>query len=419
MNKLQFSLVFVSLLVLVGCKVSSNSYDNDYTYLYDRSIKAIKPSFKIFHHQTDSSKLFIQINSKDLLYTINNNDSATLAKVWVKYKLTSTNDISTILDSTIIPLIDRGKLYSNDLLLTTIVIPVKLGQQYNIEVRLRDENKDLNVVHQLSIDKRDNRNNQFYLVKSDNRILPNQFIQNSTLVQIEKSPIIKENSFLIEMDDKESSKATPPFVLTKFNDKRFNSESTDTVLFSNNKLELIIDAKKTRLTPINNLEMQSLFIYNHYLGYPEITMIKQMLDPLRYISTTNEYNLLINSENQQKSFESFWLQIARDDKAAKALIKEYYNRVEISNINFSSFKEGWKTDRGIIYIVYGQPYEVFRYNDKEVWLYGEEDNLLSIKFQFHLIKTDWSNNDFEIEKDENYKNNWYRAVDAWRQGRVK
>jgi hypothetical protein len=78
-----------------------------------------------------------------------------------------------------------------------------------------------------------------------------------------------------------------------------------------------------------------------------------------------------------------------------------------------------ETDRGIIYIVYGQPYQVIKTQNKEIWFYGEENNILSVKFEFNRVETDWSNNDFELNKDVNYKNNWYRAVDAWRQGRIK
>lgn len=39
---------------------------------------------------------------------------------------------------------------------------------------------------------------------------------------------------------------------------------------------------------------------------------------------------------------------------------EYFRRVRYANANFSLFQEGWKTDRGMIYILFGPPTEIIR-----------------------------------------------------------
>ena len=41
---------------------------------------------------------------------------------------------------------------------------------------------------------------------------------------------------------------------------------------------------------------------------------------------------------------------------AKSLIAIYYNRIQNANLHFTTFKEGWKTDRGMIYVVFGLIY---------------------------------------------------------------
>jgi hypothetical protein len=54
---------------------------------------------------------------------------------------------------------------------------------------------------------------------------------------------------------------------------------------------------------------------------------------------------------------------------------EYYLRVEYANENFSTNRDGWETDRGRIYVLYGEPTDIerhpFEINSKpyEVWYY--------------------------------------------------
>ncbi|MDZ7822184.1 MAG: GWxTD domain-containing protein [Candidatus Marinimicrobia bacterium] len=37
------------------------------------------------------------------------------------------------------------------------------------------------------------------------------------------------------------------------------------------------------------------------------------------------------------------------------LMNEYYYRVQTANQRFSGQREGWRSDRGMIYIIYGEP----------------------------------------------------------------
>ena len=56
-------------------------------------------------------------------------------------------------------------------------------------------------------------------------------------------------------------------------------------------------------------------------------------------------------------------------------MQEYYSRVERANILFGTFRNGWETDRGEVYIRFGPPSEVerhpFEINQQpyEIWYY--------------------------------------------------
>ena len=115
----------------------------------------------------------------------------------------------------------------------------------------------------------------------------------------------------------------------------------------------------------------------------------------------------------------YFLNVCKGNQTlAKQIIKSYYKRVADANKLFSTYKEGWKTDRGVIYIVFGPPSIVYRSMQGESWTYGEESNYRSLTFNFTMINNPFTNNDFTLERTTVYKNPWYRAVDSWRQGKV-
>jgi len=61
------------------------------------------------------------------------------------------------------------------------------------------------------------------------------------------------------------------------------------------------------------------------------------------------------------------------------LMEEYYARVEYSNKHFGHYTDGWKTDMGMVYIVFGAPSNVERHpfeidtKPYEVWTYYEQN----------------------------------------------
>ncbi len=62
------------------------------------------------------------------------------------------------------------------------------------------------------------------------------------------------------------------------------------------------------------------------------------------------------------------------------------------------------------------PDVVYRNTSAENWIYGEEGNLMSVNFTFYKRDNSLSDNDYRLNRSAIYKNSWYLAVDAWRQG---
>jgi hypothetical protein len=99
-------------------------------------------------------------------------------------------------------------------------------------------------------------------------------------------------------------------------------------------------------------------------------------------------------------------------------VAAYFGRVESANRNFSSYLEGWKTDRGLMYIIYGPPSEVYRNQQSETWIYGDRNSSLSYIFNFVKVENPFTDNDFALNRLSEYRYGWGQAVGAWRNGRV-
>ncbi|MCX6136138.1 MAG: GWxTD domain-containing protein [Ignavibacteriales bacterium] len=100
---------------------------------------------------------------------------------------------------------------------------------------------------------------------------------------------------------------------------------------------------------------------------------------LRYIASEEEvkdFGKATTYDEKQKLFSAFWRK--RDpspDSKRNEFMEEYYGRVEYADIHFKHYLEGWRTDMGMVYIIFGAPNNVdrhpFDYDAKpyEVWSY--------------------------------------------------
>ena len=93
----------------------------------------------------------------------------------------------------------------------------------------------------------------------------------------------------------------------------------------------------------------------------------------------------LSFEEKANLFRKIW--DARDpspDTPLNEMQEEYFRRVRYANKYFTVFRDGWKTDRGLIYILFGPPNDIYRYEYNidtkpfQTWTYYRE-NLI---FQF-------------------------------------
>ena len=105
------------------------------------------------------------------------------------------------------------------------------------------------------------------------------------------------------------------------------------------------------------------------------------IEQLRYIAKDDEMDSLRAAktpEEKQRQFVAFWKKRDPNPNTPRnERMEAYYARVDYANQHFSHYTEGWKTDMGMVYIMFGPPSSVDRHpydmdsKPYEIWTYYE------------------------------------------------
>jgi GWxTD domain-containing protein len=210
--------------------------------------------------------------------------------------------------------------------------------------------------------------------------------------------------------------AIPPMVTDPpKTDKGMQVDSTF-ILFRGQPLQFKAEGLYLIQADTNQPQGLALRVQGSY--YPQLVELKDLIPPLIYITNREERALLDKSYNDKKSFDKFWLDLSGSPERARKIIRNYYQRVEEANMLFTTFKEGWQTDRGMIYTLYGPPDDVVADAYGEEWLYTETNDLPRMRFRFVHSPNIFAPNNYVLVRSKRLDTNWFRVVDLWRKARI-
>jgi GWxTD domain-containing protein len=152
--------------------------------------------------------------------------------------------------------------------------------------------------------------------------------------------------------------------------------------------------------------------------FPKVGTWDEMIEMVGYISTRKEHETLLKAEDKKKALDRYWIEVTKNPEAAKVLIKEYFRQIEFANILFTDTREGWKTDRGMVYTIMGPPDEVYFRLNAEVWNYGNSDSNSKITFTFVRVKNILTPNYYSLNRTRLLQPEWFRSITTWRSGEV-
>lgn len=168
-------------------------------------------------------------------------------------------------------------------------------------------------------------------------------------------------------------------------------------------------------------QVQYLQVYNptYSSEFPNILKQNDLIGPVRYLCSKDEFEKIQRSnEGAENQLEKFWITCGGGKEKARELIQLYYQRAEDANIYFTSYADGWKTDRGMIYLVFGHPIQIIEDEQQLVWYYGANNDPTTLKFIFNKEKHPIWGIVYLLQRKEEYRNAWEYQVTAWRQGKI-
>jgi GWxTD domain-containing protein len=122
--------------------------------------------------------------------------------------------------------------------------------------------------------------------------------------------------------------------------------------------------------------------FSKWSGIPStVKDLDDAINQLVYIASSSELDYIKEAktkEEKSKRYLEFWKK--KDPSPStdeNEVFNEYYRRIEYANQHFSHYTKGWKTDRGMVFILLGAPNNVDRHpfdvdsKPYEIWQYYE------------------------------------------------
>ncbi|MGF1670593.1 MAG: GWxTD domain-containing protein, partial [Balneolaceae bacterium] len=159
-------------------------------------------------------------------------------------------------------------------------------------------------------------------------------------------------------------------------------------------------------------------------NYPAVKSARELAQPLFYLMGNREYERLMqiqNPDSLKEAIDRFWLSNVRSVSDAKNVIALYYERVEEANKQFSNFKEGWKTDTGMIYILFGPPWFVETSINQMLWSYSYDRSDPRYNYFFERPKMPnefFPFNNYLLDRNQQYFNVQYQQIQRWLSGDI-
>ena len=159
-------------------------------------------------------------------------------------------------------------------------------------------------------------------------------------------------------------------------------------------------------------------------NFPNVLSARELAKPLVYLMRRSEYRNIMSIEDRDSlkhEIDRFWLSNIGDKEQAGRVIRKYYERVEEANKQFSNFKEGWMTDMGMVYVLFGPPWYVERSLDTMVWIYGYDRSDPRRVFYFRRTRMASDTRPFEhyiLQRHSQYHSVEYEQIQRWLSGTI-
>jgi GWxTD domain-containing protein len=387
--------------------------------IYNPSSTPLHPEMLICHEIPEISRLYVKLFTTELLFNQANREGKYMASLSLHYEMKEIingNESEAVADSaTIYYNLDRNEI--KDIFIASIPLLAQQGKIYSLKVNTTDLLRKKSSLSFLDVDKSSINTAQNFRVISPSTGYPsfNRIFKKGDIFMISYAGKQIDTLF-IKYYQNRFPLPRPP--ITNLSSPRPDFIPDSIYAFPyNDTIKFVLLREGMYYVQVDPREKGGLSLFNFGETYPRVTAMDDMIGPLAYLTSTIEFNDLINQTNKKLAVDNFWLQASGNVQTARELVRIYYNRVFYANYYFTSYKEGWKTDRGMMFIVYGPPNSLSKTADTEIWTYYRKRGKEPLRFTFSKVRDPYSDNDYQLER--NFVNSmWMQAVQDWRRGKI-
>jgi GWxTD domain-containing protein len=415
--------------ILCTCAPTRTVFDSkDLSYLYNPLKNSINPRFGIFNQSETVSLLSVKFFNSDLYFNEANPKGVPMAMISISVQLYNVSQGRTLVDTAMYNL-DIVKDQAHDEYLYHIPLDVKKGSDYVAEIKIVDKIRQVKIHSFVPFNTSSDNNRYNFYVRG-------HFMHNELL-----NPVIRKNEFLNLVYNKKPTDSLfisffkpytgipyPPFMVLP---ERSISSDPDTIVGVpySDTLPIMFPRKGIYLCTTGKKIKEGYALLNFGLSFPAMTTPAEMIEPLAYLASEDEMSKMQSDSKPKVALDNFWIGCGGNIEKSRELIRIFYTRALYANYYFTSYREGWKTDRGMIYLIYGPPDKVYKSSVEESWGYRKSEIKSSwgtrykvkedyLFFNFKKRDNKFSDNDYTLSRSETVVTNWDKAVASWKKGIV-
>ena len=398
----------------------NNNKEREQTKTYSKDADDLQADMFLFHADSLNSQLYYSINNTQLIYKKDSSNNSS-ARVKVFYKFMPYADAKVFFDSSTVYINDKVVGDPQAKILTGY-IPLKIpaAQTSYIELYVSDANGKKHQTHFIKNEKQDPFGQQSYILIGDGgKIFFSNKIEKGNTINVYNTRVTY-NKARVDFFANDYSLPPPPFSERLPPPYPSIPDSTFFInTYDGHNVQFKIARQGVYFIRLDSsANINGCTVMGVEKNFPKVLSHTQMIAATRFILNKDEYQKIINAPDKEAAINNFWLTLGGGEDRAKELIKRYYNRVQDANTFFTSHIEGWKTDMGMIYIVFGPPNKTYKTQQMETWTYGTDGAPNSATFRFEKLNNPFSENNFRLLRNSNYRDAWTIAVSNWREGHV-
>jgi hypothetical protein len=380
--------------------------------MYNPGVNSIHPESKVFHLNDSLSELNVAIYPTEVLFNTLNPDSILQGNVKLTAQLFDVKDSSVVVDTATVALVLNQNSLAKQTILTKLILRTKIGHVYVLNLLVTDVLRERTTISLSMVDKMNHNTGQWYHTKlADGSPLFGIALKPNQSLQIDHPLRVLDSAYVFYYRNLPEAKS--PVIAYRAS---YPPEADSVWRWKIAGRSLTLPYEGVYTICSDSIPGKGVVIGNFNLGFPKIVTNEELLPPMVYIQPNIGDSLLLRG-NKKLLLDSLWLARAGDHEGARELIRIYYNRLFLANYFFSSYLEGWKTDRGAVFMIYGLPNRIFRYGLNEVWVYGTGKGQKTSRFHFVYRQGGASPNDFVLDYRRSSNLKWLVIQQGWSHGK--